>query len=154
PGKYFERRDELGKWHPVHPDDIRPFAGTVYGADGRALTKEQMAKQYSPYEVRLVKGGWWMAGMPGKQEAVRTDAAGNFVTELELRGQAKLHFASPDYTQQAIHVIRAGDPDRPLDITLKPTRLVRVRVIETPNDDPKAYLNWEIYTLDAAGKPA
>jgi thiol-disulfide isomerase/thioredoxin len=160
PGKYFERRDDTGKWHPVHPDDVRPFAGTIFGGDGRALTKEQMAKQYSPYEVRVAKGGWWMAGLPGKQDPVRTDASGSFAMDIDTRqqanlpGQVKLHFASPDYTLQAIHVVRADDANKPAEITLKPTRLVCVRVIETPKDDPKAYLNWEIYTLDAAGKPA
>jgi RNA polymerase sigma-70 factor (ECF subfamily) len=153
PGKYFERRDDLGNWHPVHPDDVRPFRGTVFGPGGRALTKKEMDAQYSPYEVSVAKGSWWMAGMPGKQNAVRTDAAGRFETDFEMIAQGKLHFASPDWTRQAIHVVRAGDPDRPLEIALKPTRLVRARVIETPRDDPKAYLSWDLAVADAAGKP-
>ena len=70
------------------------------------------------------------------------------------RGRDKLHFASADFTLQATRSIKAEDADKPIDVTLSPTRLVRARVIEVPSDDPKAYLNWTAYTVDAAGKVA
>ena len=69
-------------------------------------------------------------------------------------GTAKLHFASADFTLQAIRLVKAEDADKPIDVTLGPTRLVHARVIEVPKDDPKAYLNWTAYTVDAAGKVA
>ncbi len=95
-----------------------------------------------------------MAGMPGVQHPPRTDAQGRFSTTFTLYGapMVKLHFASSDFTLQAIRVIQAEDADKPIDVTLSPTRLVRVRVIEVPHDDPKAYLNWSAYTVDASGK--
>jgi len=49
--------------------------------------------------------------------------------------QSKLHFASADYALQAIHPLREGDADKPLEITLAPTRLVRAawsRCEDTP----------------------
>ncbi len=93
-----------------------------------------------------------MAAALGKQDAVRTDAEGRFAVELMWPGQSKLHFASADYALQAIAPLKEGELDKPLEITLRPTRLVRGRVIEVPKDDPKAYLSWTIYTVDAAGK--
>jgi thiol-disulfide isomerase/thioredoxin len=153
-GKYFEYRTESTPWRPVHPDDIRPWKSVVFGGDGRNLSDEEVAKQYSAYTVRVAKGAWWMAAALGKQDAVRTDADGRFTVEFMWPGQSKLHFASADYALQAIQPLKEEDLDKPIEITLKPTRLVRARVVEVPKDDPKAYLNWAIYTVDDAGKPA
>ncbi len=152
--KYFEVRDGRGPWHPVSPDDIRPWDAVVWNGDGQALSKEEVAKNHSAYSVRVARGGWWMAGMPGVQHPPRTDAQGHFSTTFQLYGAptVKLHFASSDFTLQAIRTIKAEDADKPIDVTLSPTRLVRFRVIEVPRDDPKAYLNWTAYTVDASGK--
>jgi RNA polymerase sigma factor (sigma-70 family) len=154
--KYFEFHDSRGQWTPVSPDDIGPWEAVVWDGDGQARTKEEVAKTHSAYTVRKAKGGWWMAGMPNVQKPVRTDAQGQFVTTFPIggMGMAKLHFASADFALQAIRVVKAEDADKPVDVILSPTRLVRVRVIEVPNDDPKAYLNWTAYTVDAAGKLA
>ena len=154
--KYFEVRDRREEWHPISPDDIRPWEAIVFGGDGQAVSKEEVAKTHSAYTVRKARGGWWMAGMPGVQKPARTDAQGRFVTTFPLGGpgMAKLHFASADFTLQAIRVVKAEDADKPIDVILSPTRLVHARVIEVPSDDPKAYLNWTAYTVDAAGKVA
>jgi RNA polymerase sigma factor (sigma-70 family) len=152
-GKYFEIRTEATPWRPVHPDDIRPWKPAVFGGDGKALSDEELAKDYSNYTFRVLKGGWWMAAPVGKQNATRTDAEGRFAIEVTRPGDLKLHFASPDYLLQAIRPLEDGEPDAPIEVTLKPTRLVRARVVEIPRDDPKAYLNWTIATLDAEGKP-
>jgi RNA polymerase sigma-70 factor (ECF subfamily) len=154
-GKYFEVRDSRGQWKPVSPDDIRPFDAVVWSGDGQALSKEEVAKDHSPYTIRKSKGGWWMAGMPGVQDPARTDAQGQFRTTFPDNSAriTKLHFASADFTLQAIRVIKPEDVDKPIDVTLSPTRLVQARVIEVPKDDPKAYMDWSIYTVDAAGKP-
>jgi RNA polymerase sigma factor (sigma-70 family) len=155
-GKYFEVRENGGAWKAVSPDDIRPWEAIVWNGDGHAVPKEEVAKTHSAYTVRVAKGGWWMAGMPGVQNPVRTDPEGRFETKFALNGmgQAKLHFASTDYTLQATHLVKADDlADKPLDITLKPTRLVRARVIEVPKDDPKMYMNWGAYIAEEPGKP-
>src|SRR5262249_6660107 len=151
----FEVRNGRGEWRPVSPDDIRPFEPIVWGGDGHALPREEVAKNHSPYTVRVAKVGWWMAAPPGVQNAVRTDAAGRFATTFPLSAGAgiKLHFASSDYALQAIRELKPEELDRPLDVTLRPTRLVRARVIEVPDDDPKVYLNWSVYTVDSSGKP-
>ena len=44
---------------------------------------------------------------------------------------------------------RAADPNQPIEITLKPTRLVRARLFETPVDNPSDYLGWHAYSVDA-----
>jgi thiol-disulfide isomerase/thioredoxin len=152
--KYFEVRDGRGQWKPVSPDDIRPWEAVVWGGDGQAVPKEEVAKTHSAYTVRTARGGWWMAGMPGIQHPARTDAQGRFAITFPTggAGMVKLHFASADFTLQAIRVIKAEDADKPIDVTLGPTRLVHVRVIEVPSDDPKAYLNWSAYSVDASGK--
>ena len=152
-GKYFEvRRTESAPWQPVSPDDIRPCKPIVFGGDGKAVSDEEVAKTYSNYTVRVARGGWWMAAPIGKHDPARTDAEGRFAIEITWPGDAKLHFASADYTLQAIRPLKDGELDKPIEVTLRPTRLVRARVIEVPNDDPKAYLNWSIYTVDGAGK--
>jgi thiol-disulfide isomerase/thioredoxin len=153
-GKYFEVRDSRGQWRPVSPDDIRRFEPTIWDGNGHALSREEVAKRHSPYSVRVARGGWWMAAPPGVQNAVRTDAVGRFATIFPLPSGSgvKLHFASADYTLQAIRTLKPEEIERPLEVTLAPTRLVRARVIEVPDDDPKAYLNGSAYTVDPAGK--
>ena len=153
-GKYFEIRTETTPWRPVHPDDIRPWEPVVFGGDGKVLTKEEVAKDHSLYSVRVAKGGWWMAAALGNQDAVRTDDEGRFSVEIMWPGQSKLHFASADYMLQAIRPLKEGEPDAPIEVTLRPTRLVRARVVEVPKDDTKAYLNWSITTVHGAGKSA
>ena len=152
-GKYYEARDRLGVWRPVSPDDIQPFQPQVFNSNG-AVPLDEVLKTYSLFNVRVEKGTWWMASLPGIQNPVRTDDRGRFSTPLTISGlgEARLHFASADWTLQAIRTIKLNDPDLPLAVTLRPTRLVRARVIEVPNDDPKAYLNWSIYAVDAGGK--
>ena len=139
---------------PSAPTTSGRFEPAVFGGDGHALSREEVAKDHSPYSVRAARGGWWMAALPGVQKAVRTDAEGRFATTFPLSPGlgVKLHFASADYTLQAIRNLKPEDLDRPLEVTLEPTRLVRARVIEVPEDDPKAYLNWSAYTVDPAGK--
>ena len=154
-GKYFEfRRSESSAWQPASPDDIRPFKPMSFGGDGKAVSDEELARSYSNYTVRVARGGWWMAAPIGKHDPARTDAEGRFSIEITWPGDSKLHFASADYTLQAIRPLKDGELDRPIEVTLKPTRLVRARVIEVPKDDTQAYLNWAISTVDSAGKIA
>ena len=153
-GKYLEVRDAQGVWRPVNPDDVRPFEPIQFSG-GKTVAKEETAKVYSPYSVRVGRGGWWMAGLPGVQDAARTDDQGRFTAKFQANGsdRNKLHFASGDYSLQAIRTIKADELDRPIVVKLRPTRLVRARVVEVPKDDPKAHLSWTAYEVDEAGKP-
>ncbi|MHC5541515.1 redoxin domain-containing protein, partial [Singulisphaera rosea] len=152
-GKYFEARSPNGAWRPISPDDIRPWEGIVLSGGG-ALSEEEAAKLNSPYSIRVAKGSWWMSSLPGNQNADRTDAEGRFTCVFPRFGsnRTKLHFASPDFTLQAIQVVPTSDPGKPLDIALQPTRLVQTRVIEAPRDDPKVSLRWFATRLDATGE--
>ncbi len=154
--KYFEVRDPGGAWKPVSPDDIRPHEPILWAGEGHALSKEEVARTHSAYIVRVAKGGWWMAAPLGSQKPGRTDSDGKFVATFSSSGggETKLHFASSDYRLQAVHFLKPDtDLSQPLDITLRPTRLVRGYVTEAPKDDPKAYMNWYVYSKGASEKP-
>ena len=62
-----------------------------------------------------------MAALPGVQNAVRTDAEGRFATTFPLSPGlgVKLHFASADYTLQAIRTLKPEEIERPLEVTLR-----------------------------------
>ena len=83
--------------------------------------------------------------------ADRTDADGQFHSEFTMYPKFRaevVHFASPDFVRQAIAVVRYDDPDRPFEITVKPLRRVRARVVETPTDHPEQNLSWNVYAVD------
>ncbi|WP_422924035.1 sigma-70 family RNA polymerase sigma factor [Singulisphaera sp. PoT] len=156
-GKYFEVREPNGPWRPVSPDDIRPHEPIVLNMDGHADSKEEVAKTHSPYIVRVARGGWRMANMPGTREAVRTDAEGRFsLTFANRQGgvPAKFHFASSDFALQAtLFLSKDFDLKKLLDVRLRPTRIVKGRVVEEPRDDPRASMNFGIYTVEQDVKP-
>ena len=83
--------------------------------------------------------------------ADRTDAEGNFLFEFELSTEdgVVVHFASPDFSRQAIHSVRFDDVDEPAEITLRPVRQVRARLFEKPWD-VVAELEWYVYAVDPA----
>ena len=82
--------------------------------------------------------------------ADRTDSEGMFFFEFELSTElgAVVHFASPDFSRQAIHSVRYDDPDTAVEITLRPVRLVRARLFETPRDLTDAELEWGVYAVE------
>ncbi len=151
-GKYFEVREPGKAWRAVSPDDIQAFEPHVFNSEG-SVPREEVLKTHSTYSVRVEKGGWWMAAMPNVPDAVRTDAAGRFATRFRLDRPTRLHFASADYALQATRTVTPDDAGRPVEVTLRPTRLARARLIETPRDDTKASVNWTIRAVDAAGRP-
>ena len=69
-------------------------------------------------------------------------------------GAAVVHFASPDFSREAIVVVRYDDPDEAIKITLRPVRLVRAQVLEMPKDRSREpTCGWDVYSLDrSAGK--
>ncbi len=139
-GKYFEYRDDSGNWQPVHPDDIRRRSRNYIVLPDQLADAEKRQPD-GLLEVRLAKGRQWMIPLNYPDPtAARTDAQGHFAVNVAFllpRHPAKeIRFASPDFLREAVHVFRADGPDRPLEITLKLTRIVRARVVETPKDDP------------------
>ncbi len=153
-GKLFEYRDDAGKWQPVAPNDIRR-RDPRYIALPDQLTDAEKAQPDGLLEVRLAKGRQRMSSLfSGAPTAARTDSQGRFAVEISFSlpdvPADQLHVASPDFQHQALRVVRADGPDQPLEITLKPTRLVRARVVETPKDYPRAPLSWQIYSVDPA----
>ena len=86
--------------------------------------------------------------------ANRTDANGHFEVEVPILSSVGLP-VGPWFTShrpisrcQSLHVVGDAEADQPVEITLKPTRLVRARLFETPVDNPSDYLRWYAYAVD------
>ena len=160
-GKYYEMRDQEGKWQPIHPADIKrcegpPFAGhSPFDPVERTDALTAALKQgRDVFEVRVAKDRWLMRSL-SPDIANRTDPQGNFSCKFGVSTESGevIHFASPDFSKQAIHVFQHDDLDKPVDITLRSVRQVRARVIETPTDRPEKGLRCDFYSLDpSAGK--
>ena len=158
-GKYFELRDQENKWRPVHPRDISrvklpagyhdPTGPFAYKPSKDVKIALDEGKDV--FQVRA-KGRWEMSSLgDGSHPANRTDSEGNFFLEFTMRpefGAETVHFASPDFSREAIFALRYDDPDDVLSITLKPVRLVRARVLETPTDHPEESLKWDVFAID------
>jgi RNA polymerase sigma factor (sigma-70 family) len=158
-GDYYEYRDDDGAWQPIQPSDIRRYGPrftfprpVMSRADAEAL-KNSPADRF--FVVCVAKGRRRMIAFTDyAAPARRTDAQGNFEVELAFADpritQTQIHVASPDFRREAAHLIRVDEPDRPVEITLKPTRLVTARVLETPNDNPGDSLVWNVYSAVAS----
>ncbi len=159
-------RDEAGKWRalPIHP--AKPISVTASNGQAHLITICVVHLEYQPspevktaletcgknvFEVQTARGRWEMHDLKWSGPADRTDPQGNFLVEFTILpeyGAEVVHFASPDFSRQAIFAVRYDDPDEVLTITLKPVRLVRARVIETPEDRPDQSLQWDVFTVD------
>ena len=166
-GKYLELRDDEGKWRPLNPADVRRLEKErvqMHG-DRRFLRffvepspeiVKALEKGEDVFEVCTKRGRLAMLPLEiGLTTADRTDALGQFTVEARLLSQSgkEIRFASADFSREAIVVVHADDPDRPLDITLLPVRPVRARVAVKPKNDPQEELVWHVYRVDPlAGK--
>jgi RNA polymerase sigma-70 factor (ECF subfamily) len=164
-GKYFELHDENGNWQPIHPAAIRRFrkpdpasgsndpSPTPFGEDLRAEAIAAVEKGQDVFELAQ-EGRWVMMEkpFPGEPRTERTDSDGRFLVDstISTRFSETLHFASPDFLHQAVHVVRFGDPEKPVEITLRSTRLVRAKTTENPRHVPDGGLSWTVYSLDPA----
>ncbi len=158
-GKYFELRDQDSKWQPVHPRDIsRVKLPAGYrdptGPFETGLSKDvkiALGEGKDVFQIRA-KGQWEMSALEYlSHPANRTDSLGNFFLEFTMSpeyGAKIVHFASPDFSREAIFAVKYDDPDEELSITLKPVRVVRARVLETPTDHPEESLKWHVFTID------
>jgi RNA polymerase sigma factor (sigma-70 family) len=151
-GKYFDVRDEQGNWAPVHPANIslhEPEEGADPFGNSEALVKGQ-----AYFHIRTGRRLWEMQNLGVEGPALRTDHDGRFegdVTIHSFHRQAEIHVATPDFTYQGLRVVGAGDPDRPLEITLKPARKVSARLIEDLVDHAGEFLSWRAFALDHPG---
>ncbi len=152
-GAYYEYCDDEGHWQPLNPADVRRAVRPRFRPylSRKELETLEKSPEKTFLEVRLAKGRRRMVPLSsGSAVASRTDAEGRFAVEvtfsLPQNPAVYLHFASPDFRQEQAAVIRLSDPDRPLEISLKPTRLVRARFFQSPNENELRPLEWYVYT--------
>ena len=155
---YFEYRDDDGRWRALDPTDVRQanrsrFRPYLSRKDQEILAK---APEKTFLEVRLAKDRRRMIPLSSDSAvAARADAEGQFAVEatfsLPQNSAVYLHFASPDFRQEQAVVVRIQDPDHPLEVGLKPTRLVRAKFFQTPFDNEYRPLEWHVYAADATG---
>ncbi len=159
---YFEYRDDDGRWQAVDPSDVRRanrarFRPYLSHKDLEILTK---APEKTFLEVRLAKGRRRMIPLSSDLAvAARTDSEGQFEVEatfsLPEYPAVYLHFASPDFREEQAAVVNVHDPGRPLEVGLKPTRLVRAKFFQTPYDNEYRPLEWYVYAaLSGSGEGA
>ncbi len=144
-GKYFEYRDHSGKWLPIHPDDVRrwdPIRNPRYVLSHRQAAATRKSYPNGLLEVRTFElHGYMLPLDPESSElAPRTDSLGRFAVpvtfSLPRSPTQEIRFASEEFERQAVRIVRAEDPDRPIQVALRAVRSVRASVIETPNESP------------------
>ena len=122
-----------------------------FDLDDRETTAAK-PKEETKYIVCTQKSGWklWTRDAIDRRSD-RTDTAGRFLFEIALSAESEtvIHFASADFSRQAIYSFRGGDVDEPLDITLRSVRPARFGVIGDPRDDPVRWLDAEVYSVDS-----
>ncbi len=172
-GKYFELKDQEGKWRPLHPADVRRFQPPVVPAglpplplEALNVSAETMAaieKAKDVFQVRTAKGRLMMLPIrvsspigEERSSANRTDSQGRFSVQATLSSvwrSRSILFASPDFSQQAVAVVHDHDPDGPIEITLRSLRQVRAHVVVKSKVEPLENIEWRLFTLDqTAGK--
>ncbi len=159
PDRYYEYRNDEGRWEPVDPEDILPVDSSRLSPFWSPKEREAVKKAVGGtfLQLRVAKGRRRMTALDSTlSTAARTDAQGHFAVEatysLPEYAQVYLHFASPDFRREQAAVFGVNDPDRPLEIALEPTRSVRARFTETPADNESRRLEWDIYAALPAPK--
>ena len=149
---YFEYRHDDGRWLAIDPSDVRSANRARFRPYLSRKDLEILAKspEKTLLEVRLAKGRRRMIPLSSDLAiAARTDSEGQFEVEatfsLPEYPAVYLHFASPDFREEQAEAVRVHDPDRPLAISLKPTRLVRAKFLQTPHDNEYRPLEWQVY---------
>ena len=119
---------ETKRERAIHPDHIRcrqdmqspdsPFDVNLREPANAAVT----AKGGPAFLVRASEGFWEMESLEfGDGVAARTGPNGRFSVEATFVGMStRIQFASPDFSRGQIYSILDDDPDRPLEIVLKP----------------------------------
>jgi RNA polymerase sigma factor (sigma-70 family) len=173
-GKYFELKDQEGKWRTLHPADVRRYQTPVtppglpppLPLEAFRLSEqtiEAIEKGKDVFQVRTANGQLIMVPLrvsspigERRSSANRTDSDGRFSVQASLSaisGSRSIRFASTDFSQQAIAVVHGDDPDGPVEITLRPMRQVRAQVVVKSKVEPLEEVVWRLYTVDqTAGK--
>ena len=118
-GKYFELRDDEGQWMPVNPAEVRRYVEggspspvlSPFDLDPSPATAA-IARGQAVYMIRVKKSGWELSSLQHVgHRAERTDSAGRFLFDFTLSAESAkaIHFASPDFSQQAIHSASVDD---------------------------------------------
>jgi RNA polymerase sigma factor (sigma-70 family) len=160
-GKYFELRDQAGNWRPLDPADVRRYRKPVMPAGLPPLPPEFLPLSEQTiaaiengkevFEVRTAERRLIMDSFDSNRSSPhRTDAEGRFSFErhLLILGGTPIHFATADFSQEALAVVHGDDPDAPLEITLRPLREARGRVILKSNIKLQGDLWCSAYTID------
>ena len=161
-GSYFDYRNDEGHLQPLDPADVRrvnPSRLPPLMSRKDSETVKKRARKDLPGSSR---GQGQTADDPAR---FRLDHSGSHRRRGPFRGRRhvfaspvsaglspfRLARLSPGASRAFVDV---NDPDHAIDITLKPTRLVRARFIETPADNGIRRLEWNVYTaLPPPGKP-
>jgi RNA polymerase sigma factor (sigma-70 family) len=156
-GDYYEYRNDDGQWQQIDPADIRPYdpargSPTYLSAEEGKARRQALSQVVA--EIRLAKGRHKMRRLDENygDPAPRTDAQGRFAVEVPFAPEGSaatvMYCASADFRLKASRVVRMNESDRPVEIILKPSRLVVANVVETPKDHPDTPLTWTVYPAD------
>jgi RNA polymerase sigma factor (sigma-70 family) len=143
---------------------LRTVRGVVRDEQGRPVAKawvgngiEDMPdylKRMLPKNRANENDGWFMANsLFSEKELPLTDPDGRFefVVYFRVSPEHDIHFASHDFSQRAMQIVRRNEPNKPLKIVLRRVRKVRARVIETPEDHPDGELDATIWATNVPG---
>ena len=150
--KYFELRDPDGTWRPLHPRDVRRYdrQRKLPFSLPSLETMKAIKSGLEVFEVRTRTGRLEMAALEFLRPAARTDSQGRFLVEasLDTARATEIHFASADFSQEAVKVVRAADAETPIEVTLTTVRPVRAQVTVTPGNQAKEDIQWRVFTVD------
>ena len=154
-GKYYELQHHQNEtWRPVDPAEIRRFDARHKPSNPfqpiPTELKAALEQGKEVFEIRIASSHWEMSSLLHEMTADRTDSQAQFDVTLEQAEQsaAVVHFASPDFLQQAVVRIDFKEPEKPIDVTLHPVRRVRARVLESPSGVPRRDTRWSVFAVD------
>ena len=154
-GKYFEYLNDQGTWKSIRPGDIRRIESSQAPNDPRSPFDPEVppsvaaaqAKAEAVYELRIAKGG--VEPRPNVSCPGSHGCPGQFLIEEQLKAgspveNTEIHFASVDFSLQAIQTVGINDPDRPLTspccpyemsmpVSSRPRRITRTRNCVAPS---------------------
>ena len=156
-GQSVELQDKYLRLQPLPSSDAPARQGAESVQVRRCSSLTPVAIEMGQYLSALgtTRRRLVMRGLGGQIPADRTDPLGSFriAAKLSTLYSNEIHIASPDFAQDAVRVVQADDPDRPLEITVRPVRTVRAQVIVRPKGAEGGVIEWHLYTVDStAGK--
>jgi RNA polymerase sigma factor (sigma-70 family) len=143
---------------------LRTVRGIVRDEQGRPVAKAWVGdaieelpdylRRTLPKDRATENGGWYMENSRfSENELPLTDSDGRFefVAYFQVSPEKEIHFASHDFSQRALQIVRRNEPNKPLEIVLRRVRKVRARVVETPEDHPDGELEVTLFATNVRG---